>query len=99
MVRLNGKIGLVTNGAGTGMASMDFLDYCLLGPNKLESSFKSACSAFIDTGAYVYRDNMQYTIQLLLEDPQTTCIYFNFWCEAAQHALLRIADVIKYFVV
>jgi succinyl-CoA synthetase beta subunit len=66
LIRLNGNIGLISNGAGNAMATMDHL-----------SNIGGEVSAFVDIGGHTFHEQISYVITLLSEDTKTAVIFFN----------------------
>lgn len=81
-VRMPGNIGVVSNGAGLGMATVDEL--ILSG---------GSVSAFVDIGGLINHTQIQYALQLLDEDAKTKVIVFN--CYGGLTDMALVSSTIK----
>ena len=83
LIRMDGKIGVLSNGAGTMMSTSDYL-----------ATIGGQPSAVVDIGGGNSGTQIQYAVQLLMEDPQTKALLFNCYWGDVQN-LNRITRVIR----
>ena len=65
-VKLNGNIGIIGNGAGLTMATMDLVSF-----------YGGAPANFLDIGGGARRERVENALSLILEDPQVKVVLIN----------------------
>ena len=80
-IHMSGNVGVISNGAALGMASMD-----------LVAELGGKAGAFCDIGGQTYHEQIEYVFMLLQEDPQTKVILINFF--GGLHDTQKICGVI-----
>lgn len=84
-VRLPGWVGLMVNGAGLAMATMDLLNFSSL-----------PASNFLDLGGGADPERMRTALDLLFNDPQVEVIFINLFggILSCEHVALALKDAL-----
>ena len=85
-VELDGNIGIIGNGAGLTMATMDVVKY-----------YGGELANFLDIGGGARRDRVKEAVKVLLENPKVKVIFVNIFggITLASEVALGIVDALK----
>lgn len=80
-VRLDGSVGVIGNGAGLVMSTLDIVE-------QVGSSFEIRAANFLDIGGGASLEHMQNALSLILSDEQVECVFINIFGGLTQCTLV-----------